>query len=67
MPLDRHSISVVQVKVTWDGKAPTTVYVPANLVARYLSSVAIGDDDDTVSEYLSDQHGYRVKAWEVAE
>lgn len=52
---------VIAVRVEWDGKAPTVVYVPASIVED-----AITYDTDEVLEYLSDQHGYLVKSWEVA-
>ena len=50
---------VIAVRVEWDGKLPTVVYVPAVLIEDEAGQ-------SVVEEYLSDQHGFLVKSWEVA-
>lgn len=51
-------MQAVQVRVEWEGKPPTTVYVPQSIIDEHDP-----DEDDVVAEYLSDQHGFLVKAW----
>lgn len=51
----------IAVRVEWEGKAPTTVYVPAELIEMH----DVAYPNDLVANYISDQHGFEVKAWEV--